>query len=107
MEKYILPVTWTLAIFIVSSIPGSELPEQPFPGFDKFAHFVEYLILGFLWAKALGRKLFFIILLGIIYGILDEIHQIFVPLREFNIMDILVDSIGVVCGVICHLLLKK
>lgn len=102
-----MPVSWMVVIFILSSIPKEKLPELLFPGFDKIAHLIEYFILGFLWARALGKRAILVILLGIIYGISDEIHQIFVPLREFSVLDLLVDSIGVIFGTICHLLLKR
>lgn len=107
MKKYILPILWTVVIFVLSSIPGSEFPELPFPGFDKLVHLVEYSILGFLWVKALGKRIIIVILLGIIYGVFDEIHQIFVPYREFSILDILVDGVGVILGVLWRSLLRR
>ena len=39
------------------------------------------------------------ILLGIFYGIADEIHQMFVPGRISSISDVIMDSIGSVFGV--------
>lgn len=107
MKKYILPILWTVVIFVLSSIPGSEFPKLPFPGFDKLVHLVEYSILGFLWVKALGKRIITVILLGIIYGVFDEIHQIFVPFREFSVLDILVDGVGVILGVLWRSLLRR
>lgn len=108
MKSYIFPVLWTALISILSSIPGSDLPDVPFAGFDKVAHLGLYLVLGFLWASAVKSKFLLTILLGASYGALDEVHQIFVPLRTFSVFDILFDGIGVVCGVsIWRLLLKK
>lgn len=106
MKQYILPILWMVVIFGLSSIPGSRIPPL-FPGFDILAHLIEYSILGFLWARALQGKFFLAILLGILYGIFDEIHQVFVPLREFSIIDMLVDGAGVILGVVWHLLLKR
>lgn len=107
MKKYILPVLWMVVIFILSSIPGSVFPKIPFPGFDKLVHLMEYGILGFLWAKAFNSKITLTILIGIIFGIFDEIHQIFIPFREFSILDLLFDGIGVIFGSLCPSLLKR
>lgn len=107
MKKYIFPVLWMIVIFALSSIPGSELPKSPIPCIDKLAHLFLYTILGFLWARVLGKKAVLIISIGIIFGFLDEIHQIFVPYREFSLFDLLFDAIGVCLGMLCHLLLKR
>ena len=38
-------------------------------------------------------------LLGVLFGFSDEIHQLFVPLRQFEIADFLVDTLGIILGV--------
>ena len=43
----------------------------------------------------------------VIYAITDEIHQIFVPDRAFQISDILVDSTGALIGVIASFVILK
>ncbi len=82
----------------------------------KITHYAIYFILGaliysmyFNINKLLNNKLKFVKLIsnltGIIYAILDEIHQFFVPGRSCQIKDILIDSFGVVTGVIfCFLI---
>ena len=42
-----------------------------------------------------------------LYAITDEIHQIFVPGRAFQISDVLVDSIGALIGVIVSFVILK
>lgn len=103
LHGFILPVLWMAVIFLLSSIPGSSLPGS-FPGADKIVHLAEYTILGFLLGK---RGTWIAIPIGIIYGVLDEVHQIYVPYREFSISDILVDGTGVVTGTICRSLLRR
>lgn len=43
----------------------------------------------------------------VIYAITDEIHQIFVPDRAFQLSDILIDSTGALIGVITSLIILK
>ena len=43
----------------------------------------------------------------VLYAITDEIHQIFVPGRAFQISDILVDSTGALIGVIASFVILK
>jgi VanZ family protein len=43
----------------------------------------------------------------VVYAVTDEIHQIFVPDRAFQISDILVDSTGALIGVVASLIILK
>ena len=63
----------------------------------KLAHFTEYAILGFLAARAFRpRPRWFLIcaILIVVYALLDEYHQSFVPSRTASIFDSLIDSAG-------------
>ena len=63
----------------------------------KLAHFTEYAILGFLAARAFrtNRRWFLICLaLVVVYALLDEYHQSFVPSRTASIHDSLIDIAG-------------
>ncbi len=69
----------------------------------KIAHFTEYAILGFLAARAfrtsphpaINRRWFLIcIALVVVYALLDEYHQSFVPSRTASIFDSLIDMSG-------------
>jgi len=80
-----------------------------FPGFDdKIIHAVEYAILAILCYRALlhtatGDWRLYAALLSIaasvVFGITDEIHQAFVPLRHADPWDLMADSIGASIGV--------
>lgn len=100
IKRYLPPILWMAVIFTLSSFPGSAFPQQPFPGFTELVHLMEYSILGILWYRALRKKVLVILIIGILYGISDEIHQLFVPFREFSILDMIVDTLGIVIGVI-------
>ena len=69
----------------------------------KLAHFTEYAILGFLAARAfrtsphpaINRRWFLIcIALVVVYALLDEYHQSFVPSRTASIHDSVIDMAG-------------
>ncbi len=46
------------------------------------------------------RLIFWSIVAATCYGISDEIHQYFVPLRDADFLDFLADMTGSICGVL-------
>jgi len=50
-------------------------------------------------------KSYFLVIISILYGVLDEIHQYFVPTRFGDVLDILCDAIGAILGVLFYLTL--
>ena len=69
----------------------------------KLAHFTEYAILALLAARAFWtspnpalKRRWFLISLGIIvvYALIDEFHQSFVPSRTASIADSVIDMVG-------------
>jgi len=112
---------WAVAIWIGSSLQlGPESPLRlTFP--DKLVHAVEFGILGLLGANALltrarlsatkkagaGRagagnpaKSIWLqaVLLAGLWGAIDEVHQLFVPGRQSDPLDVVADLIGAACG---------
>jgi len=93
-------------IFFLSSRPLKL--DVSLPNFDKLAHGAAYGLLGFLLAFGFFKLLRFslktkqggVILTGVILGILDEIHQIFVPGRTPDPLDVAADAVGIVLGLI-------
>lgn len=97
---------WMWYIFYCSTIPGKNIPSL-FPFEDVVFHVVVYLILGFLFSRALKRsysnvsiKRIFLwtIVFGIIYGISDEIHQLYTAERTPDVLDVMTDGIGACIG---------
>ena len=99
-------VVWAALIFALSSIPdlGTGLG-----GWDlvlrKIAHAAEYAVLGALLLRATGR-VGLALALGVAYAVSDEIHQAFVPGREGAPLDVVIDTIGVACGVVLWQVLR-
>ncbi len=73
----------------------------------KAAHFSEYVLLAVLWVIPLGcmtktnkKRMIVALLLCIMYAVSDEIHQLFVPGRDGNIKDVLIDTAGAGFGIL-------
>jgi len=102
-----LPVlAYCLGIFWQSSYPAI-LSEPVFPHFDKLAHFLVYAFLAMLCVRALQAEKPFWPALRIFltavafccaFGLSDEIHQAFVPLRDASVFDFLADCAGSLAG---------
>lgn len=99
------PLTELIASFSPDMLPQAEalLYQQVDYAVRKTAHFCEYGLLGLLLCLLLrsygcNAKLPPWIL-GVIYAVTDEIHQMYVPDRTGKVEDVLLDALGVFCGV--------
>lgn len=99
-------VIYMAAIWIVSSF-AIDVPVGRVPFADKAVHFVEYGILGFLLAhatfrtwprRAMWRTAALALLIAVLWGWLDEIHQALVPGRASDAIDLVADAIGAAFG---------
>lgn len=125
-KKYVinllLIVIWMIFIFLMSNQPAETSDSQSLGiisilsklGIDmsgifgdianfivrKCAHFLEYMILGFLIINLIKEdlKIKYIILIVIggvfLYACTDEFHQLFVSGRDGNLRDIFIDTSG-------------
>ncbi|MFK7988779.1 MAG: VanZ family protein [Sandaracinaceae bacterium] len=106
-------LAWTPAvafmglIWMVSSFDLGEVRLSAFPFGDKGVHALEYGVLGFLVAHAasrtwphrgLMRTMPFAVFVTVLFGLLDEIHQAFVPGRSSEVLDLVADSVGALGG---------
>lgn len=118
----LLVITWMIFIFIMSSFNSAESSNQS--NFivniianifninnisilslivRKLAHFTEYFILGLLVYNLIysnQKKAYFAIIICVLYAISDEIHQLFVPGRSCQVLDVIIDSSGSLLGII-------
>ena len=96
-----LPVVlWAGLIFTLSTIPDLS---TGIGGWDtvlrKLAHIAEYAILGALLLRAIRRGLPAFVA-GVAYAITDEIHQHFVTGRHGSPVDVAIDAVGVLAGIV-------
>jgi VanZ family protein len=111
-----LPALLVMAgIWFLSSQTTLPKPKGPL-GIDKVQHFIAYFALAAaigLWfssSKSPKRqwKLFLAsAAIASVYGVVDEIHQYFVPGRDCNVWDWLADSVGAVFGGLALLFLFR
>lgn len=124
-----LPVLlWMAFIFYVSSssTPYQDMLPQSMqtPGGVKFpdtpvgqlvvpnesagqiSHLGMFFVLGFLLARAFhgrgGAGLIFGLALAALYALSDEIHQLFIPVRAFQISDLALDVLGALLGIMIY-----
>lgn len=102
---------WILFIAIVSSLPNIPTQEiniwdEPFR-LDYLEHFGVFYILSAIYVawKADKKSIFSfrkhfssLLLLGI-FAILDEIHQIWIPGRAYNPLDLIYNLLGLIAGI--------
>lgn len=102
---YWLPViVYGIFIFWLSSrIVYTNTDTIWFPHSDKIIHIGEYGILTFLVLRAIkinftkleaGEVCFFSVLISFAYGISDEVHQMYVPSRQLDILDLTANFLG-------------
>ena len=80
----------------------------------KLAHYSIYALGGILillhvnlYKIKTNKKVIISWLIGTVYAITDEIHQLFVPGRSGEIRDVCLDSLGVITGIVIMLLILK
>jgi VanZ family protein len=101
-----LPASWNIQTVPIQSDSGSKkITRDEILG--RFLHAAEYLVLAALIAQALtGRGDLRIALLAmalglsVLYALSDEVHQIFVPGRAFELRDLALDLAGSALGII-------
>ncbi|MCW8850824.1 MAG: VanZ family protein [Melioribacteraceae bacterium] len=102
-------VFYWLIIFIGTSLPSDELSTIIELG-DKIKHFLAYLILAILlglnlhfqdkWKNVSINYLLYTFIICTFYGVIDELHQIFVPNRSAEFYDWVADLFGSTMGII-------
>jgi len=99
-----LPMLLVMAtIFFLSNQPGDSLDLPDIPDLDKFLHASVYAGLAATTIFAIAPEkrnprplqvALVVVLFCLLYGISDELHQVFVPGRTPDILDLAADTTG-------------
>jgi hypothetical protein len=114
-------IAWTVIIFILLALPGSSFPEQGILGkfqLDKIVHagiFGTFVFLWYSWwsgrqnrgSVSLRQMAWLLFLIGSLYGAGMEFYQKYFTSREFEIADIVADSVGAWIGAVWCIWVKK
>jgi len=111
MPRLILALSWLIIICVAMLTPGNKFPDvNYFDLQDKFIHLICFAGLSFLWCgvgikrselpKGKNRLILNFILFGLAAGIGLEYAQQFIPFRTFDFMDMIVNEIGGILGLL-------
>lgn len=114
---YHLPaIVYAAVIITLSSIPNLKAPQLRFLAFDKLAHFGEYAVFSWLAIRSISNlgsrltaNLAFILAILFVSGFafIDESYQRFIPGRQFDVYDILIDVLGALLVLTLYWLLHR
>lgn len=110
-NRWLPVILWACLMLIITSVPAPVLPPAGPIGIDKLIHCAEYMVFSILMIRAsnLGggkpgkRK---ILAAGLVFALLDELHQLLIPGRFFDLFDLAADSTGILLGQLFHYWLK-
>jgi VanZ family protein len=116
--RYQLPaIAWALLIFVSSSIPSLVPPIQKDAPVDKLIHAAVFFVFAWLLYRGLSNQRrfsllrqqakLFTVIIGIGYGVFDEVHQLFVRGRSTEFLDVAADAAGVIGFVLIAWLLER
>jgi len=101
-------VVYWLILFVATTLPAASMPS--FGVVDKVNHLSAYFILAILLFLTLlfqqkiplakNRVAAYALIICSLYGMLDEVHQIFIPGRSAEFLDFLADACGALLGVL-------
>lgn len=83
---------------------------------DKLIHFLIYLVFGYLCVRSFGvyfrtwapATLGFVALFcSVLYGFFDEVHQLYVPQRTFDVWDLFANTAGAALGILIRFMMIK
>lgn len=105
-------IGWAALTFVLTSIPNPRFPMPPLVT-DKVAHLAFYAVMGFffaLWRRESGasaaRAIVQALLFATLVGVVDEVHQLWIPGRTADPLDWLADTAGGACGGLASALLS-
>ena len=116
--RYLWPaILWSVVVLILTLLPGEKLPDVPIFGIDKIVHFFIFGLLMILSAFGLYKisrqensiqsPVLISLLYSVLFGIMIEVIQQYVPNRSFSVYDIIANVIGVGLGYLTFNIWRK
>ncbi len=109
--SFIITILIVIEIFYFSSLSFSQGGKGTFSLIPIIYHFIIFFLLTFfIFISIKGNKkikikyILLVFIISLIYALLDEFHQLFVPFRNFSIKDILIDTAGIFSSIILTLI---
>jgi len=106
LHQQLPAIVWALLIFVSSSIPSLTPAFPKGVHIDKLVHGAVFFVLAWLVYRALAHQSrlprlrdqakLFTVLIGVGYGVFDEVHQLFVKGRSSELYDVTADAAGVI-----------
>ena len=105
VARWVPPLVVAALIFAGSSVRGDQIPVQLLSVPDKLAHFLEYFALAATlvpamfasWSRS-TRTVLAAIVLSILFGVSDEVHQMSTAGRDSSVWDLAADAVGSAAG---------
>lgn len=106
---WVPPIIYAFLIFFLSSLSKPPLPIEIE---SNFLHYPEYALFSFLLLRAFHSNksndvvfsdILYTFSISILFGLLDEFHQAFVPERVPELKDLMRDTIGTSFGILIFL----
>ena len=115
---FLVPITLSIIILLISLNPLPKLPEISFVPIDKIGHLLAFfiLVITYLWAFIKSRKvalakinyIVFSFIICVLLGGVIEILQHYLPIRRFgDWFDFYFDIAGIILGIIIFFMLKR
>lgn len=121
--KYNLPtIIWATFVLFLTLLPGKQMPNITFSltellKFDKVAHFFVFAVLVCLMSIGFAKQNTYsaihfkpirhALLVSILYGIMIEIIQAYIPDRNFEVNDLIANTLGCGLGVALFYLIYR
>jgi len=113
--RWALVLAWMGVIFYLSSQRQLPRPKEISSEVEAIAgHFTVYAVLATLVMFALAesgisktRRFVYAFAFAVLYGVSDEIHQAFVPGRDPDLFDLMVDGIGAMTALFAWALYER
>jgi len=114
--KYKFTFLYCLIVLVLSVLPSSDFPKVRITNIDKLVHFCFYFGMvmvmffdNFLSGKKYisGKKLLYFFIFAVIFGVMIEFIQYFLPTRSAELYDVLANSCGAIFGIATIFVINK